>query len=1269
MQITQLKVLNVDRKLQQRPEIGGGGVPNSFEGAEGLVFLNEIEVDRFFEPEINYEIYDRNGEKDAFNDPLLSLSGHTYVTIIEDRYFLVIGQMLEGIADPTDGSLDFSIQFSNAEEDIGIDLVTDISIPNNEQTQEEESVSSAVTHEKRNHGDQTITYPDQTVTTQGPGTCDPTGGCSNCAGAAKCGGAPGAGNAQSVDEVSVPPQGDEDFTSEDEYLGVVSNEPSFVEETISDDEPSIVERPELITNVEEVVSVEPAVVERPELITNVEEVVSVEPAVVEEIEESTATTEEEYLGETETQTQTVSEPVIPQFVSNEQELRDAINTYDVVFVRSDITLEDYVSIPGNTKILGFSNPTITFKDWAFDIRESNIELRGFTLKPAGETKLGIGIQVTRPSRQSLDAPDNIKIDSITFENNGGAGDKWSAVTVLGYNFVESLVDSDKTVPGLLPDAKPITNLSITNNLFENTQNNALDLWNIDGAVITNNVINSTRGSTTLMGNGIRANSLSNSTITSNTLTDIGRSAIEVTGNGTSKLSVRDNLINVFGTQTNLTNTFTSGVSIVQGANDITVKDNNITGSGIGGGVEVAQNSSNALIENNIITNVNKGVTIAAHVDTFEVKDNVISDSKYGVQLYQVWNGVVNSNTVTQKEGESIVRPAISIEQSNGVAVVNNQISGDYFPENNETAILTYSNYPGPLEANRLQYGGATIVDKLETIKYSLGQPSKFDLIYNSAASSASDLIANTFAGNKLNGQGRPFFNNSSVVVFPENEPATKGEVSKSDKQTPDVLTFPKTDFVTTVVNTTGESKTADEVVVDSQDSSSESTNTSTVVVCNDTKTDTCTFCSVESTCSICASDLCTVCVNTNPGYGCNNDTTCKCSVPTPDECLVAIAIAENALRNCVDTNSVCTPGGGSCACCCTVCLPGQDVCIPSGEVCLPGAGTVCLPGGGEVCLPKGGSVCLPGGGEVCLPGGGTVSTPDGCQCCVSKGCETCLPSDGCVCLPGGGTVCFPGGGTVCITRGGCVCAPGPIFPDSTIGGGSATDDPDSDDDGRPIIFPGGGINVDPIPPFPEEACESCCIPGPFGGCCITGPLDPTDPSRRDVCIDDGSSDSDDDYNGGGIFTPNGCIGDPVTTTGGGGGDGPPFTGPPPTFTPPPTIIFPPPQQPPFVPADCGKPPVPRKGVEEGEDPDTPIPKEPEQPEPETEILLYPAPVLPLQVPFLSDINFDTNSTLKVPPPFSFEEEVTDTAATPTTSESNKKEDLCDDEEDCNKLGF
>ena len=61
------------------------------------------------------------------------------------------------------------------------------------------------------------------------------------------------------DEVSTPRQGDEDFTSEDEYLGVVSDEPSIVEEVVTDDGPSIVERPELTTNVEEVVSIEPAV--------------------------------------------------------------------------------------------------------------------------------------------------------------------------------------------------------------------------------------------------------------------------------------------------------------------------------------------------------------------------------------------------------------------------------------------------------------------------------------------------------------------------------------------------------------------------------------------------------------------------------------------------------------------------------------------------------------------------------------------------------------------------------------------------------------------------------------------------------------------------------------------------------------------------------------------------------------------------------------------------------------------------------------------------
>ena len=130
--------------------------------------------------------------------------------------------------------------------------------------------------------------------------------------------------------------------------------------------------------------------------------------------------------------------------------------------------------------------------------------------------------------------------------------------------------------------------------------------------------------------------------------------------------------------------------------------------------------------------------------------------------------------------------------------------------------------------------------------------------------------------------------------------------------------------------------------------------------------------------------------------------------------------------------------------------------------------------------------------------------------------------------------------------------------------------------------------------------------------------------------------------------------------------------PPPGIDPPPPYIFIPPQiSPPFIPAKCGKPPIPRVGIDPGEDPDNPvIPDQPTSRVVEQNILVYPAPVLPLTSPFLSKINFDTNITKKEPTPYSFEEEPEISSEIESESSTlETKQSLCDDEEDCDKLGF
>ena len=160
-----------------------------------------------------------------------------------------------------------------------------------------------------------------------------------------------------------------------------------------------------------------------------------------------------------------------------------------------------------------------------------------------------------------------------------------------------------------------------------------------------------------------------------------------------------------------------------------------------------------------------------------------------------------------------------------------------------------------------------------------------------------------------------------------------------------------------------------------------------------------------------------------------------------------------------------------------------------------------------------------------------------------------------------------------------------------------------------------------------------------GGCCI--PFDLTTITGCECCIP---------------F-------DPTTTTVDDPGGPPPTYTPPPTFTPPP-----PPPIIPFTPANCGKRPVVRIGIPPQEDPDNPDPEIVEVVT-EEEILLFPAPVLGLQPPFLSNVNFDTNVTLAVPLPLDLEEEEDEPEALePIQTTAREKINLCEDEE-CNTLGF
>ena len=346
---------------------------------------------------------------------------------------------------------------SHDQGEIGLQNTVSLVVPNNEETVQEESTQPTVTHEKRNHG-QNITYPGEplTITLPGDGARQPDppsppgADTSCCSGTMSCCESPGAGCRQPVSQIPVTRVGDSDLeveettestagfpeiTSEDEYLGITTlDEPSSIEET---------EESKAVTE-EEYLGIE----------TKEEE----SKAVTEE--ESKAVTEEEYLGIEEDTPSIIEEPVDtteepsiirPAFinVTNNSELKAALGNTDVINVLENITLTEFTYIPKNTTIRGINNPIIeSTAGAAFNIREDNITLTGFTLKNA-EDNNGYGIEIGRkPNRNSLDAPKNITIDSITFDGIAGSTDKATAINVSGYQFVSTLVEPIRDVPGL-----------------------------------------------------------------------------------------------------------------------------------------------------------------------------------------------------------------------------------------------------------------------------------------------------------------------------------------------------------------------------------------------------------------------------------------------------------------------------------------------------------------------------------------------------------------------------------------------------------------------------------------------------------------------------------------------------------------------------------------------------------------------------------------------------------------------------------------------------
>ena len=130
----------------------------NYDGVTGEIYLRGFEIDREIEGEdidIEYFVYDQNGERDEFGDPSTFKTGRaaTYYDPSFDSHFIAIEDYVTLIADPEDGSMDASVQIQYVNQ-VGAPLITTITIPVRPDQELPDTESTEATHEKTIHDKQ-----------------------------------------------------------------------------------------------------------------------------------------------------------------------------------------------------------------------------------------------------------------------------------------------------------------------------------------------------------------------------------------------------------------------------------------------------------------------------------------------------------------------------------------------------------------------------------------------------------------------------------------------------------------------------------------------------------------------------------------------------------------------------------------------------------------------------------------------------------------------------------------------------------------------------------------------------------------------------------------------------------------------------------------------------------------------------------------------------------------------------------------------------------
>ena len=126
----------------------------NYDGVVGEIYLRGFEIDREIEGDnidIEYFVYDSNGGRDEFGDPIDPKNGRaaTYYDPSFDSHFISIEDYVRLTPDPRDGSMDATVQIQYVNQ-VSSPLLVTISIPE-EYEDQDEATDNQITHEKTIH--------------------------------------------------------------------------------------------------------------------------------------------------------------------------------------------------------------------------------------------------------------------------------------------------------------------------------------------------------------------------------------------------------------------------------------------------------------------------------------------------------------------------------------------------------------------------------------------------------------------------------------------------------------------------------------------------------------------------------------------------------------------------------------------------------------------------------------------------------------------------------------------------------------------------------------------------------------------------------------------------------------------------------------------------------------------------------------------------------------------------------------------------------------